>query len=240
MFLISFDIPEIIQSLPNAALVQTKSVFNFQFSSFHITGIIGIDHNALVAKFLTPWTIPDFHNFELSTAAHTRNQVTAIQRTEIINFQNHIDNPQISNSTNQPKISFFAIAILLKFNPEIIVTKTVDILIAKQTIAGDKIIGIKFFKLKYSKNFDHLNTFSQSSSNAENNTIKGDNTTATQSIQILIINIKATAINGIPIAKTCQNDKTALNNAENVHASGGITHLHEFNKEEYSAVNTPT
>jgi hypothetical protein len=127
----------------------------------------------------------------------------------------------------------------LKFNSEITVTKTADILIAKQTIAGEKIIGIKFFRLKYSKNF-HLNTFSQSSLNADNNTINGDKTTAIQRIPILIINTRATAINGIPIAKTCQNDKAALNNAGNVHASGGMIPLHEFNKEEYNAVNTPT
>ena len=75
---------------------------------------------------------------------------------------------------------------------------------------------------------------------AENNTIKGDNTTAIQRTPILIINTRTTAINGIPIAKTCQNDKAAFNNAAKVPASSGIIHLHEFNKEEYNAVNTPT
>jgi hypothetical protein len=44
----------IIQLFPKAADVQTNSVLSLPSSPLHTTGIIGMDHNALVAKFLTP------------------------------------------------------------------------------------------------------------------------------------------------------------------------------------------
>ena len=71
-------------------------------------------------------------------------------------------------------------------------------------------------------------------------TITGDNAIAIQRIHILIINTSATTINGIHIAITCHKDRATFNNAENTPVSDGITPLHEFKRDEYNAVNTPT
>ena len=113
------------------------------------------------------------------------------------------------------------------------------LLIAKQIIAGEKIIGIRFFNLRYSNNF-HLNTFFQISSNASAKTINGAKTIANQITQILIIKTIATTISGIQIAKTYQRDIATFNKDAKVHASDDIIHFHEFSKDEYKAVNTPT
>jgi hypothetical protein len=63
---------------------------------------------------------------------------------------------------------------------------------------------------------------------------------AIHNIQTLIINTRATAINGIHTANTCHNDKAAFNKAGKIHASVGISHFHILNNEEYKAVNTQT
>ena len=174
-----------------------------------------------------------------SIAARTINQVIATPNTEITSFISGKLNHHIFKVINHHKISLPLVAISLALIPDIIVIKTVDTLIAKQIIAGENIIGIKYSNLKYSKK-SHLNTFSQISLNAEAKTIKGDKTTANRNTQILIINTIETTISGIQIARTYQNDRAVFNKDANHHASGGIIHFHRFIKDEYNAVNTHT
>jgi hypothetical protein len=183
--------------------------------------------------------IPDSHNFDIPIAARTKNRVAAIHNTETINFHKLIVNHHTSILINHHNISCFAVSMLSKFSPEIIVTKTVEILIAKQIIAGAKIIGSKFSTFKYLKTQFFIKSLS-SILKAFNNIIIGDNAIAIHKIHILIINNIATAINGIHIAKTWHTDKATLNNEVKIHHHEGITHLHEFNKDEYKAVKIHT
>jgi hypothetical protein len=176
----------------------------------------------------------------VSIAARTINQVIATQNTEITSLASGRLNHHISNWINHHKILVSSVAIGSRLKFAIIVTKTVDILTAKQIIAGEKIIGIKFFTLKYSKK-SHLNILSHISLNAEARTIKGDKIIAIQSTQILIINTIETTINGIHIAKTYQNDMAVFNKSAKIHVSlSVIIHFHWFIKDVYSAVHTPT
>ena len=183
-----FDKLGIIHLSPKAAFAQTNSVFGFQSTHFHTTGTIGIDHNAFVANDLSDEIIFDSHIFVVSIAAHTINQVIATHNTETISFINGKLNQPMFNFISHHKISLPPVAISSLLNHIIIVTNTDDILIAKQIIAGEKIIGIRFFNLRYSNNF-HLNTFFQISSNASAKTINGAKTIANQITQILIIKI---------------------------------------------------
>jgi hypothetical protein len=145
--------------------------------------------------------IPDSHSFDIPIAAQTKNRVTAIHSTEIINFHKLIVSHHISILINHHSTSCFAVSILSKFSPEIIITRTVEILIAKQIIAGAKIIGSKLSTFKYLKTQFFIKSLS-SILNAFNSIIIGDNAIAIHKIHTLIINNIATAINGIPIAKT--------------------------------------
>ena len=111
-------------------------------------GIIGIDHKEVSANVFNDVINLDSHNFVYHTAVQTKNRVTAIQITEIISFHKSIANHQTSNLISHHNISCFAASIPFKFNPDIISTKTVDMLIAKQIIAGAKIIGSNFLIVK--------------------------------------------------------------------------------------------
>ncbi|MBO7505192.1 hypothetical protein J6T66_03500 [bacterium] len=89
-------------------------------------------------------------------------------------------------------------------------TNTVDILTAKQIIAGEKIIPIKFETVKYfSKSI--FFTFS-SHQKAFIKMMAGDKTIAIQITPILIKNTTNIAINGIHTASVCANDSIPLSN----------------------------
>ena len=70
--------------------------------------------------------------------------------------------------------------------------------------------------------------------------IKGDITIAIQRIQILIINIIPTTINGIAIAIECHSDSTITSNLSNTHQAFTIIHCHAFIKDEYNIEKTQT
>ncbi|MBQ5944962.1 hypothetical protein IJL65_00725 [bacterium] len=92
-----------------------------------------------------------------------------------------------------------------------ILTNTVDILTAKQIIAGEKIIPIKFFTSKYSNILPFLNTLSPKL-NAFTKIIAGDNIIAIRITPILIRNTTSIAINGIATAIVWQKDNNVFNN----------------------------
>ena len=152
------------------------------------------------------------------------------------NFHKLIGNHHTSILINHHNISLQPIA--LKFNLDIIETKTVDILIAKQIIAGEKIIGIRFFSTRYF-NGQSFPIFS-SKPKTLNKIIIGDKAIAIHNIHILIINNTETAINGIHIAITCHNDIATANNEEKVQLFDGTIQFHIFNNEEYNAVKIQT
>lgn len=213
-------------------------VIGFQFSSFRITGTIGIDHKVVSAKPFKLLTILELQSLDPdSTAAHTKNRVIAIQRRETINFQIDTVNHEISSFINHHKISDFTLSIASTFTHDNIVTKTVEILIAKQIIAGEKITFISSATWKHS-NKSPLKTL-LSRSNAFSKTINGDIAIAIHRIHILIINTTATTINGIHIANICHTDNAVFNTVAYSPASGGMIHI-EFTKEVYNAENTPT
>jgi hypothetical protein len=125
---------------PNAEFAPRNLVIGFQSASFRITGTIGIDHKVVSAKPFKLLTILELHSLDPdSTAARTKNRVIAIQRRDTINFQIDTVNHQIFNFISHHKISDFTLSIESTFTHDNIVTKTVEILIAKQIIAGEKI-----------------------------------------------------------------------------------------------------
>jgi hypothetical protein len=208
------------------------------FPSFVGIGTIGIDNIAFCAKSFKDLAIHDFHNLDDSTAAHTKNRVTATQSMAIIIFPIGINVPAISSLTNHHKISSSEVHIGIPLRLFIMLTKTADKLIAKQIIAGEKIIGIKFSKLKYSRDLtEFLASFIRPK--AVKKTIKGDNAIATQRTQILIMNTIIVTNRGIDIAIICPRLKAAHNKSQNIHVFFGIIPT-VFINDEYNAVKTPT
>ena len=209
-------------------------------------GTIGIDHNEFFANFFSESTKPDFPIFDVSIAAHTKNQVIAIHSIETIIFHNDTPKPQRLNWTVHHNISvvvsFFIIS--SKLSERMVVIKTVDKLIAKQMIAGEKIIGIRLLIWKFDKKpFQFFsNTLSQISLKAEANAIKGDIAIATQRIHTLRINTIATIISGILIANRYHRDSPTFNNCSNIHHPHPLEResSHAVINEEYKAQNTPT
>ncbi|MBR7036724.1 hypothetical protein IKI14_02390 [bacterium] len=124
----------------------------------------------------------------------------------------------------------------------IIVTKTVDKLIAKQITAGENIIQIKVVNLKYFRAFIFSNiNFPISSSKAVNIAMNGDMTIAVQRIHILIIKIIPTTISGIPMAIKCHSSSTIANRFKNQESHVlPIIFLPDVIKDEYNCVNTHT
>jgi hypothetical protein len=237
--LLILDMIPPLPSLPN-----TESFHNHLVPCLLGTGIIGIDHNVVFAKSSNDLTTFDsFHIAEVFTAAHTRNRVIAIHKTDIIILQIFTHIQAKFNSTNHPNIGVFSISpnsgkLLINL------TNTVDILIAKHIIAGEKIIPIKFCTCKYLKNFTHnASCIDFSKSNALSRIIIGDNVIANHSTQILIINTTAITINGIQIAIICPSDTIIFkNDTYTLFESDTETlkSLPAFNNDQYNAVNTHT
>jgi hypothetical protein len=156
-----------------------------------------MDHIADLANFSNHLTFS--HNADAFTADQIKNQLIATHITLHINFHKLTHADAIFSSINhQNKVVVLAI-IPSEFTVLIILTKTVDILTAKQIIAGEKIIPIKFETVKYFNTSLALLIFS-SQPNALTNIIAGDNTIAIRITQILIRNTTNIATNGIPTA----------------------------------------
>jgi hypothetical protein len=166
--------------------------------SFVGIGTKGIDHNPDLAKLSIVVINSDSHSFDDLTAAQTKNHVIATHITAIISFHTHIDNQAISILMSHHRIHSSFVSIWLVFIFSIIVTSTVDILMAKHMIAGVKIIQIRFPGLKYPRS-DFSSIFSNKP-NVVNNTIIGDNTIAIHIIHILIMKTTIAATKGIIMA----------------------------------------
>jgi hypothetical protein len=179
----------------------TASTHTKETQSFQGTGTIGIDHNVVVAKVLILFIKSLFHNADASIAVQIKNQLIATHITLQINFHIPTQNHAISISINHQSIFVVSAIIFSAFTVLIILTNTVDILTAKQTIAGEIIIPTKLLIVKFSSMLPFLNTLS-SSLNALNKTITGDNIIAIQITQILMKNTTNIANNGIHTANT--------------------------------------
>jgi len=195
--------------LPNTAFSQTAS-------SIPGIGTIGIDHNAFSANFCTFSIF--FHNVDAFSAVHTKNHVIAIHITEHTNFPTFTHTPAIFNFIIHHRIGVLDVKISFVFTFMIILISTVDILIAKQTTAGENMIQIRFEILKCSK-IELLLVKPSNKSNAVNNAISGDNTIAAHITHILIINTNSITNNGIAIASICHNDMKVFNVLEYIHSS---------------------
>ena len=189
---IEADNLEIIQ-LPDL-IFQSESVCNHkavhkptivdQFC--HGIGTNFADNIASFAIHFKLFTICVFHNFDASTAVQTRNHVIAIQITDTINFQIHTENPSILSFITQPKISVIPSPFIVsQLRVDIFLTNTVDMLTAKHTIAGEKIIGSNVSSFRYSKTQLFIKSL-LSNSYAFNNIITGDKAIASHNTQILI------------------------------------------------------
>jgi hypothetical protein len=103
-----------------------------------------MDHIALLAKSCNQVTILLFHNSDAFMADQIKNQLIATHIILHIKFHipNHIHS--IFSSINHHNIEVLCVRTSLAFTVVIILTSTVDILTAKQIIAGEKIIPTKF------------------------------------------------------------------------------------------------
>ena len=160
--------------------------------------MIGTDHIAVLAKDSSHVTTLLFHNSDAFTAVQIKNQLIATHITLHTNFHIFNHNQAIFNFINHHNMYESSVIIPCMFTALITLTSTVDILTAKQTIAGEKIIPIKFQTVKY---FNNSKFFSFSPHpKASIKTIAGDNIIAIQIIPILIRNTTSIAIKGIHMA----------------------------------------
>jgi hypothetical protein len=207
-------------------------------------GTIGIDHNVDLANSSKPLTISEsFHIADDFTAAHTKNRVIAIHITETNIFHKLIHTHAKLKFTNHHNIGLLIESIISQFSAAITLTNTVDILIAKHIIAGEKIIQIKLSTFKYFKKSTFKSSIFFSKSNTLSKTIIGDNTIATQSTQILIINTTNITINGTLIATICPNDNAVFKNFTYkplLLVLEILRSAHAFNNEPYNAPKTHT
>ena len=198
------------------------------------------DHNAVFVRFSIHFTKPLSHNLEDLIAAHDKNQVIAIPITEHTSFQMLTHNQATSKDISHHKISCFHVSTLVRFIALIILTRTVDILTAKQIIAGENIIGIRFFTVIYFRTSIVPSTpFSRSK--AFNKTIIGDNTIAIHKTPILKRNTIIITIKGIDMASICKNERIIFNSDTYTQLSvvgENLKFVQAFNNDPYNAVNT--